>query len=71
VGDDIFWTPRIIMIVTIAVTLGFGLVFCVVAFRGLAPQQFHCRRCDRGFRRAAYRRMPARCPHCKAADWKV
>ncbi len=69
--EDTFWTPRIIMIVTIAVTAGFGLVFCVVAFRSFAPQQFQCRRCNHEFRRAPYRRMPAKCPHCKATDWAL
>ncbi len=69
--EDTFWTPQNIMIITFAVVAGFGALFSFVAFRNYSPQQFQCRRCDRGFRRAAYRRMPARCPNCKATDWKL
>jgi len=69
--EDTFWTPRIIVILTIAVVFGFCAVFSIFALRGYAPLQFHCRRCDRGFRRAPYRRMPLRCPHCKTTNWTL
>ena len=50
---------------------GFSLLLTRSAFKGLERLQFHCRRCDRGFRRNPRRRMPPRCPHCKAANWQV
>lgn len=66
--DEGFWTPRNVVILTIAVTFSLMAIFSLFALR-YVPLQFHCRRCDRGFRRAPYRRMPRRCPHCKATDW--
>ncbi len=66
-----FWSPLTILIITFACVIGFGAVFCYYAFRDYAPLQFHCRRCDRGFRRKPYKRMAVVCPHCGAADWQL
>jgi hypothetical protein len=69
--EDGFWSPTVILVITIAMVIGFGGVFCFYAFRGYAPLQFQCRRCDRGFRRKPYARMPKTCPHCGSADWQL
>jgi len=60
-----FW---IVMVVVVG---GFSLLLTRSAFKGLERLQFHCRRCDRGFRRRPYRRMPARCPHCHSSTWQL
>lgn len=55
----------------IAIIVSLSALLTRSAFKGLEWLQFHCRRCDRGFRRKAYRRMSTRCPHCNSTDWQL
>jgi hypothetical protein len=64
-------TPTQILIVTFALVLGFGALFCIVALRGLQWMLYRCGRCHREFRRAPHRRFPEHCPHCAARDWNL
>jgi uncharacterized CHY-type Zn-finger protein len=57
------------VLVVIVMPCAVAVFFGAFAFNGMAPLAFHCGRCQREFRRKAYRDFPRRCPMCGARDW--
>lgn len=64
-------TPWWVVVILFLLPVGVMLFFGALTFRRMAPLIFRCRRCDRDFQQAAYRRFPAACPRCGARDWNA
>jgi hypothetical protein len=62
------WAYLIVIVgLPVFVTIFFGMF----AFKEAPLLDFRCLRCDRAFRKRAYKKFPSKCPHCGARDWNV
>jgi rubrerythrin len=55
----------------VVVPLVAALALTLLAFRGMTPLAFRCRRCNTEFRRQPHRDFPSACPACGARDWNA
>jgi Zn finger protein HypA/HybF involved in hydrogenase expression len=55
----------------VVIPLGVMLLLGSRTWAKMTPLTFECRRCNRSFERAAWKRFPRRCEHCGARDWNV
>lgn len=61
----------LLFVVLIVVPVCVGLFFGAFSFKGMAPNAFHCQRCDRDFERKPWLGFPRACKHCHARDWNT
>lgn len=61
----------VLILILIVIPCTIGVLLGTLAFKGMTPHVFHCRRCDRDFQRKAWRGFPRACEHCGARDWNA
>jgi hypothetical protein len=59
----------LVAVLLLGLPIGVVLFFGRSALRPIAPELYHCLRCDHDFRDDAWRGYPDRCPRCRSRSW--